>query len=67
MARTSLLKLSELLRPFIQGETTKDYFSVSNSTLFEINIIFILSKPIFPVAHLMFLNIKLKIEFGTFT
>ena len=41
MSRTSLLKLSELLRPFIQGETRKDYFSVSNSTLFVINIIFI--------------------------
>ena len=32
-------------------EKTKYFFIVSNSTIFEINVIFIKSKPMFPIAH----------------
>ena len=47
VVRAILLDINGEKRP----EKTKDYFIVSNSTLFEINVIFIYSKPMFPIAH----------------
>ena len=47
MYRVILQEINGEKRP----EKTKDYFIESNSTLFEINTVFIQSKPMFPIAH----------------